>query len=146
MITGEFRNSLDEKGRLMLPARLRTEIAGNVLILTRGIDRCLWLFQPDEWGRISDSLMGAASPLRKKARLIQRRIIAPAQEIEFDKAGRLTIPPTLKEFAGLKKETIILGLKKSIEIWDESTYQDYLKENEEEFQQAAEELGDLVSF
>ena len=146
MLTGEFRNAIDDKGRLLLPARLRSAISGNILVLTRGIDQCLWLFPGEEWSRISDSLMGAASPLQKKARLIHRRIIAPAQEIEIDKSGRITIPPTLKEFAGLKKEAIVLGLKKSIEIWDEEIYQSYLSENEAEFQQAAEELGDLVSF
>lgn len=146
MITGEFRNSLDEKSRLMIPSKLRSEVAGNVLVLTRGVDRCLWLFPPEEWKRISDNLMDSTSPFHARARMIQRRIIAPAQEIEIDKAGRITIPPTLREYAGLQKECIILGIKKYIELWDENEYRSYWEANEAEFQSAAEEMGGLVSF
>jgi len=146
MITGQFQNGLDEKGRLLVPARLRGEIAGNLLIVTRGIDRCLWMFPPQEWKTISDNLMGAASPFNKKARLLQRRIIAPAQEVEIDKAGRVNIPQTLQQSAGLKKECIILGIKKYIEIWDVEEYESYLTASEDEFQEAAEELGGLISF
>lgn len=146
MITGEFRNALDEKGRLMVPARIRSEISGNILILTRGIDRCLWLFPPEEWKRISANLLANTSPFNSKARLIQRKLIAPAQEVEIDRTGRITVPVTLREYAGLKKESIILGIEKYIEIWDEAEYQQYLNDNENEFQEAAEELGGLVSF
>lgn len=146
MITGEFRNLVDEKGRLMIPARIRTEISGNALILTRGIDTCLWLFPPEEWTTISDNLMDSTSPFSSRARLIQRRIIAPAQEVEMDKAGRINIPPSLREYAGLKKEAVILGIKKYLEIWDEEMYAHYWKENESVFQEAAEELGGIVSF
>ncbi|HUX50578.1 MAG TPA: division/cell wall cluster transcriptional repressor MraZ [Spirochaetia bacterium] len=146
MITGEFRNALDEKGRLMIPVRIRSEISGNILILTRGIDRCLWLFPPEEWKHISANLLANTSPFNSKARLIQRKLIAPAQEVEIDRTGRITIPVTLREYAGLKKESIILGIEKYIEIWDEAEYQQYLNDNESEFQQAAEELGGLVSF
>ncbi len=146
MITGQFHNALDEKGRLSVPQRLRSAIAGTQLVITRGIDNCLWVFPPDEWQGISDSLMDAASPFTKKARLLQRRIIAPAQEIEIDKAGRITIPQALKEAVGLRKDCIILGIKKYIEIWDVEEYDRYLAEHENDFQEAAEELGGLVSF
>jgi MraZ protein len=146
MITGEFHNSLDEKGRLLIPARIRGGITGNVLVVTRGIDRCLWLFPPEEWRSVSDSLMGAASPFTKRARLLQRRIIAPAQELELDKAGRINLPPALAESAGLRRECVILGIKRYIEIWDIEEYDRYLADSEDEFQEAAEELGGLISF
>lgn len=146
MITGEFHNSLDEKGRLLIPARIRGGITGNVLVVTRGIDRCLWLFPPEEWRSVSDSLMGAASPFTKRARLLQRRIIAPAQELELDKAGRINLPPALAESAGLRRECVILGIKRYIEIWDVEEYDRYLADSEDEFQEAAEELGGLISF
>ncbi|TVR92377.1 MAG: transcriptional regulator MraZ [Spirochaetaceae bacterium] len=146
MITGQYHNALDEKGRLSVPQRIRAEITGNVLVITRGIDACLWLFPPEEWKTLSDSLMSAASPFTKKARLMQRRIIAPAVELEIDKSGRITIPQSLKESAGLTKDCVILGIKKYIEVWDESAYESYLSTNEDEFQEAAEELGGLVSF
>ena len=146
MITGEYRNALDDKGRLMIPSKIRGEITGNVLVITRGIDKCLWLFPPEEWRQIAESLMDAASPFTRKARLLQRWIIAPAQEIELDKAGRINIPGTLKEYASLSKDCIILGIKKYLEIWDEAEYHTYLEASEAEFQKAAEELGGLVSF
>ncbi len=146
MITGQFHNSLDEKGRLLIPAKIRAEITGNVLVVTRGIDRCLWLFPPEEWRSVSDSLMGAASPFTRRARLLQRRIIAPAQEVELDKAGRINLPPALQEAAGLRRECVILGIKRYIEIWDIEEYDRYLAESEDEFQEAAEELGGLISF
>jgi MraZ protein len=146
MLTGEYHNTLDEKGRLMIPAKLRAEIAGNELVLTRGVDRCLWLFPPGEWQRISDNLMSATSPFHARARLIQRRIVAPAQAVEIDKTGRISIPLSLREDSGLKKEVVLLGIKKYIEIWDEEEYQAYWKDNENAFQKAAEELGELVSF
>ena len=145
MITGEYQNSLDDKGRLLIPSRIRNSVAGNVLIITRGVDRCLWLFPPEEWTRISSLLMDSSSIFKSKTRLMQRRIVAPAQECEIDKAGRINIPPTLRESAGLKKETIILGIEKYIEIWDEEVYNAYLADSEEEFMEAAEELGDILS-
>ena len=141
MVTGEYRYSLDEKGRLMIPARMRTEIAGNILVLTRGIDRCLWLFPPEEWSEISSKLLESFSIFQKKARLIHRRIIAPAQETEIDRTGRITIPTTLREYAGLNKECIIIGMLKRLEVWDEEVYRTYSDINEEEFQEAAEEIG-----
>lgn len=137
---------MDDKGRTLIPSRLRSEIPGNTLVITSGIDRCLWLFPPEEWKQLSDSLMEAASPFSRRARLLQRRIIAPAQEVELDKTGRLLIPPTLKEAAGLGKECVFLGIKKYIEIWDVAAYEEYLAANEAEFQEAAEELGGSVSF
>ena len=146
MITGQYRNALDDKGRVLIPSKMRSEIPGNTLIITAGIDRCLWLFAPDEWSELSDQLMEAGSPLSRKARLLQRRIIAPAQEVELDKTGRILIPASLKELAGLKKECILQGIKKYIEVWDVDEYNTYLKDNEDEFQEAAEELGGAVSF
>jgi MraZ protein len=145
MITGEYQNSLDDKGRLLIPSRIRNSIAGNVLIVTRGVDRCLWLFPPDEWERISTQLMDSSSIFKSKTRLMQRRIVAPAQECEIDKAGRINIPPTLRESVGLKKDTIILGIEKYMEIWDEEVYNAYLSESETEFMEAAEELGDILA-
>jgi MraZ protein len=145
MLTGEFRCSLDEKGRLLIPARMRTEVAGNEIILTRGVENCLWLFPPEEWKTFSENLIGSTSLFQEKARLIQRRMIAPAQETEIDKAGRIVIPQTLREYAALTKDCLILGLKKYIEIWSEAAYQTYLSENEAKFKEAAEELGGRIT-
>ena len=146
MLTGEFKYSLDEKGRLMIPQRIRQAITGNVVIITRGIDRCIWLFPPEEWKSIAQNLIDSTSLFLEKTRLIQRRILAPAQEIDIDRTGRISIPQTLREYCGLKKDCIILGMLKYMEIWDESTYNEYWSENESRFRDAAEELGDKISF
>ena len=144
LLTGEFRNTLDEKGRLSLPARLRGELLGSEFVLTQGVDSCLWLFPPDQWTALSKKLMESTSLFSARARLVQRRIIAPAQEVEVDKLGRIAIPQSLREFAGLSKECVILGISKYIEIWDGEAYRAYLGENESEFLAAAEELGGLT--
>jgi len=146
MLTGEFKYSLDEKGRLMIPQRVRQAITGNVLIITRGIDKCIWLFPPEEWKNISQNLIDSSSMFLEKTRLIQRRILAPAQEIDIDKSGRIMVPPTLREYAGLKKDCIILGMLKYIEIWDDEAYNGFWNDNENRFRSAAEELGDKITF
>ncbi len=145
MLTGEFRCSLDEKGRLLIPARMRTEVAGNMVVLTRGVENCLWLFPPEDWKSFSEKLIGSTSLFQEESRLIQRRMIAPAQETEIDKAGRIVIPQTLREYADLKKECIILGLQKYVEIWSEASYQGYLDANEAKFKEAAEKLGGRIT-
>ena len=145
MITGEFRYSLDEKNRLLIPARIRAEITGNSVVLTRAVEKCLWLFTHEEWKKVAQSLIGSTSLFQEKARLMQRRIIAPAQETEIDRSGRIIIPPTLKEFAGLRKECIILGIQTYLEIWDEESYSSYLSENEKRFKEAAEEIGNKIA-
>ncbi len=118
---------------------------GSVVILTRGVENCLWFFPPEEWKIFSEKLIGSTSLFQEESRLIQRRMIAPAQETEIDKAGRIVVPPTLREYANLKKECIILGLKKYVEIWSEESYQAYLDANEAKFKQAAEKLGERIT-
>ena len=146
MITGEYKNALDEKGRVLIPVKIRAEISGNTLVLTRGIDKCLWLFPTDQWSKISTQIMESTSIFQSQTRLIQRRIIAPAQEIEIDKAGRINIAPTLREYAALMKECIIHGIGTHIEIWSEEIYQQYWAEKEDELQEASEGLGKAFAF
>ena len=145
MITGEYNNNLDEKGRMLVPSRVRNLIPGSCLVLTRGIDKCLWVFTPEEWKRIASLILDSSSVFKSKTRLLQRRIIAPAQECEIDKSGRINIPPTLRESAGLRKEVVLLAMEKYMEIWDEAEYNKYLDESEEDFLSAAEDLGDLLN-
>jgi MraZ protein len=144
MITGEYRYSLDDKGRLMIPARVRSEITGNILILTRGIDRCLWLFPPEQWKVKSEQLLSSTSLFHEKDRLIHRRIIAPAQEVEVDRSGRIVVPPTLRDYGGLTKDCIVLGMLTHMEIWDEQGYRQYTEASEGRFLEAAEEIGDRL--
>ncbi len=146
MVNGEYKNSLDDKGRFLIPSRIRNGIDGNILIITRSVDRCLWIFTPEEWNKISQLIMGTSSMFSKRTRSMQRRIIAPAQECEIDKSGRITIPPTLREYAALgsKKEAIILGVQNYMELWDVDSYNNYLVDSEDDFLEAAEDLDKLL--
>ncbi len=143
LLTGEYRNTLDEKGRILFPSKLRSELTGNVLVATQSMDRCLWLFTPEGWKELSSRLMESASPFNERNRLVLRRFIAPAQEIEFDRSGRLSVPQSLREYASLSKECVILGVDKYIELWDSALYRAYLAETEDSFREAAEELKSI---
>ncbi len=143
LLTGEYRNTLDEKGRILFPSKLRNELENNVLIVTQALDHCLWLFTPDEWEKLSSKLMESASPFNPKNRLVLRRLVAPAQQIEIDKNGRLSIPQGLRNYASLSKDCVILGIDRYIELWDSETYSKYLEASESSFLDAAEELGSI---
>lgn len=143
LLTGEYNNTLDEKGRISFPVKLRTELNQNALIVTRGLDHCLWLFTSEEWEVFKSKLMGSASPFSEKNRMVIRRVIAPAISVEFDKTGRLSIPQALREYAKLNKDCTILAIDKYIELWDTETYNAYLDETETSFMEAADELKDI---
>ena len=140
LVTGEFRNTLDDKGRLSLPAKLRGGLTGTMLVVTQGVDRCLWVFTPERWTALSEQLFASTSLFRQHARIMQRRIIAPAQEVEIDKAGRIAVPPSLREYAGLARECVVLGITKRLEIWDAEAYKAWLDATDAEFAAASEAL------
>ncbi|MDY2843542.1 MAG: division/cell wall cluster transcriptional repressor MraZ [Treponema sp.] len=147
LLTGEYRNTLDEKGRILFPTKLRNELfkdsEKNVLIITQAIDRCLWLYTLDEWKNISSKIMESASPFNAKNNLVLRHFIGPAQEVELDKSGRVSIPQSLRAYANLSKDCVLLGINRYIELWDASEYSKYLEKNEESLADAAEALGNI---
>ena len=143
LLTGEYRNTLDEKGRIMFPTKLRAGVSSNFLIVTKAIDRCLWLFTPEEWESMSSKMMANASPFSEQNRIIMRRFIAPAQEIEFDKSGRISIPQSLREFASLEKDCVFLGEQRFVELWNASKYEEYLAETESKLLEASEQFKDI---
>ncbi len=143
LLTGKYNNTIDDKGRLSFPAKLRTAIPGNVLMVTKGSDNCLWLFTSDEWENFQSKMMANASPLKGKSMQVVRHFIAPAQMVEFDKNGRLSIPQSLREYAGLSKDCTVLGVAKFIELWDAAAYKKYNEESEQSFRDAAEEFSDI---
>lgn len=143
LLTGEYNNTLDEKGRISFPSKLRTAINQNVLMITKGSGRCLWLFTMEEWEEFQSKITGSASLLKEKSMMVVRRFIAPAQDVEFDKNGRLSIPQSLRDYAGLTKECTILGMAKYVELWDSAAYNQYLEDSEESFQEAAEDFNDI---
>lgn len=143
LLTGEYNNTIDDKGRVSFPVKLRTAVNQNVLMVTKGLDTCLWLFTMEEFESFKNKLTGNASMMKKKNLQVVRHFVASAQPVEFDKNGRLSIPMSLREYAHLSKDCTILGVSSFMELWDTETYNDYQKENEESFREAAEEFNDI---
>ena len=143
-LTGEYNITIDEKGRVSFPSKLRTAVNQNVIVMTKGFEHCLWLFTMEEWEVFQSKLMSNASMMNTKSMQVVRHFIAPAQEIEFDKNGRLSIPQSLREYANLTKECTTLGVGKFIELWDTKTYCDYNDCCEDSFREAAESFSDIT--
>lgn len=146
MLIGEYRNTLDEKGRVSFPAKLRSVLQQNELMVTQGLDHCLMLFTLEEWTALTEKIIGSASIFDSQKRIVLRRFIGPAQKVEFDKSGRLSIPQSLREFASLTlgEECVILGVDKYIELWSSEEYAKNLLETEPSFQEATQSLGSIL--
>lgn len=120
MLIGEYEHSLDAKGRLIMPAKLRQDM-GEKFIVTKGLDGCLFAFSQNEWLNFETKLKSL--PLSdKNARNFVRFFLSGATECELDKQGRFLIPSNLRISAKLEKETIIIGVGTRLEIWDKSTW------------------------
>ena len=143
LLIGEYRNTLDEKGRILFPAKLRGILQKNELIVTKGLDHCLMLFTSEEWASLSDKIMKKASPFNDQTNKVIRRFIAPAQQLDFDRSGRLSIPQSLREYASLSGESVILGLNRYMELWDSKCYDEYLASTEADFKDAAGSMSDI---
>jgi MraZ protein len=135
---GTHSPRLDEKGRLFLPAKYREELAGGVVV-TKGQERCLYVFPVEEFTRITESLRSA--PVTAKAvRDYSRVFFASASDEVPDKQGRVTIPPALREYAGLDRDCVVIGANTRLEIWDASSWEAYLAGQEDAFSTASEEV------
>jgi MraZ protein len=141
MFIGEYNHSLDDKGRLAIPAKFRS-ILKKGAVVTKGLDNCLFLYTKDQWGKIAQKF--ASLPISQaKSRAFARHLLAGAMDLEFDNQGRITLPEYLRRFSGLQKKVIIAGLYNHLEIWDESSWNNYKLETEKNSNTIAEELGDL---
>ncbi|MBX4186864.1 MAG: division/cell wall cluster transcriptional repressor MraZ [Candidatus Doudnabacteria bacterium] len=141
MFIGEYTISMDAKGRIAVPAKFRTQLNATAVV-TRGLDRSLFLYTKSEWEAIAGKL--AALPLSKaNSRAFARLMLAGAYDVELDKQGRVMIPEYLRKFANLTKKVVAAGLYNRIEIWDEEAWNDYKKETERESTAIAEGLGEL---
>jgi MraZ protein len=139
MFLGTHTPRLDDKGRVILPAKFREALAEGVVI-TKGQERCLYVFPLDEFARLADELQKA--PMSSKtARAYNRVFFASAHDEVPDKQGRVTIPPRLREYAGLDRDLVVIGASSRVEIWDTSAWDSYLEASEEAF--ADIEEGDL---
>lgn len=141
MFMGEYQHSIDEKGRLIIPAKFRDAL-GPTFVVTRGLDNCLFVYPEQEWQLMEQKLK--ALPLMKSdARAFTRFFLAGATECELDKQGRVNIPSNLREHAKLDKDCVVIGVSSRVEIWSKEHWQSYAEQSEEAFDEIAEKLVDF---
>ena len=140
MLIGEYRHNLDEKGRLIIPAKFREEI-GNSFIVTKGLDGCLFVYSLAEWDKIMTKLK-TLSFTKKDARTFTRFFLASASVCEFDRQGRINLVNALTLYAGIKKECVIIGVNDRLEIWALDKYENLMAENIEQLDEISENLFD----
>ncbi|MDR0624751.1 MAG: division/cell wall cluster transcriptional repressor MraZ [Treponema sp.] len=143
LLTGQSKATLDDKGRVSLPSRMRGVLTGNVLILTKGLEKCIWAFPPEKWELFSEQLLDSGALNMGQLTWIQHRFIVPSQPVEIDKAGRIALPPSLREHAALSKDCVVCGTGKRIEIWSADEYRAYCEANEPNTMPIVEAVGHL---
>ena len=138
MFLGTYTPRLDEKGRIILPAKFRDEL-GKGLVLTRGQERCIYVFSVKEFEAVHEQLR-AAPMSSKQARDYIRVFLSGASDEVLDKQGRVTIPQPLRTYAGLDRDVTVIGAGSRAEIWDTEAWNSYLAEQEDSFSDTNEEV------
>ena len=138
---GEYLHTIDAKGRLILPAKFRDAL-GDVFVVTKGLDKCLFVYGKDEWAILEEKLKQL--PLAKaEARAFVRFFFAGAAEVECDKQGRVLVPANLRDYGQLDKDVIVLGVSNRVEIWSKATWDEYSEQISPTVASIAESLVDL---
>lgn len=141
MFMGEFQHSIDDKGRIIIPAKFRDSL-GSSFVVTRGLDQCLFVYPMDEWSIMENKLK--ALPLMKSdARAFTRFFFSGATECEWDKQGRVNLPVNLRQYAKLEKECVVIGVSNRVEIWNREVWEQYFTQSEDTFNEIAEKLVDF---
>lgn len=140
MFIGEYQHNLDEKGRVAVPANFRRQLKG--AIITRGLDRCLFVFNKGDWETLAKKLI-ALPMTQANSRAFVRLMLAGAMEAPLDRQGRILVPDYLRQYADLKKIVIVTGLYNRIEIWDDVIWHKYKSKTEASSDEIAEKLGEL---
>lgn len=141
MLIGEYLHTLDSKKRLSLPAKFRKEF-GRKVVITRGLDACLFMFPTSEWSGIAKKLREL--PIGKAdTRGFSRFLLSGAAECEVDGAGRVLLPEYLKEFAKLGSRVVLAGVSDRVEVWNERMWEAYKRRIESQAEHMAQKLGDL---
>lgn len=139
MFMGEYNHTVDAKGRIIIPAKFRDSL-GDVFVVTKGLDGCLFVFAMEEWKNFEEKLR--TLPITNKdARNFTRFFLAGAADIETDKQGRALIPSNLREFAGLEKDVVLVGVSSRVEIWSKSRWEDSTAFDD--MDEIAEHMADL---
>lgn len=141
MFIGEYQATIDDKGRIAIPAKFRVQLKKNVVI-TRGLDNSLFVYTMDEWKKLAEKL--ASLPIStSNTRAFSRLMLAGAMDCEVDKQGRVVVPGYLKDFAKIGKKIIFAGLFNRIEVWSEELWNAYKAQTEQQSNTIAEQLGSL---
>jgi MraZ protein len=141
MFIGEYTATIDDKGRISIPSKFRTQLKSKVVV-TRGLDNSLFLYTIDEWKKLAEKL--ASLPISTaNTRAFSRLMLAGAMDCDIDKQGRIILPTYLKEFAKISKKLVFAGLYNRIEIWSEDAWSIYKQQTEKDSNIIAEQLGDL---
>lgn len=141
MLIGEYRHTIDDKNRLSLPAKFRQEM-GKKVVITPGLDSCLFIYTMKEWEKISERLsVSESSMLQADNRAFNRYLLGGAVEVEVDAAGRMLLPEHLRERGKLQSKTVFIGVRDRVELWDDAIWQAYRKEVERKADALAEKLG-----
>lgn len=141
MLIGEYKHTLDDKNRLSFPAKFRAEI-GKKVVITPGLDKCLFVFSLKEWKNISERL-SQSSILQSDNRSFNRFMFGQATETDVDSNGRILIPDYLTSWAKLKSKAVLIGVESRVEIWNEVAWQEYKEGVEKQADQLAEKLGGI---
>lgn len=141
--SGIYTNTLDEKGRISIPSVFRGRLERPVLVLTKGLEHCVWILPPDYWEKLSEKILNPQILDMEEASLLHYRFIVPSQDIEYDKIGRVAVPQSLRDYAGLNRECFILGKGDYMEIWDIDAYRAFESASEIAIRTAVKKLGAL---
>jgi MraZ protein len=144
--TGTFESTLDDKGRVSVPAQIREKYAQGQLVITQGMQPSVYIMTPAAWELFSGKLMDSATLNEEEYNLIQYQYILPAQIGEIDKSGRLAIPPAIRKYAGLTRDCLVMNAENHLEIWDADFFYGYLRENRARTQEAMRQMGALRLF
>ena len=139
MFRGTFNNSIDAKNRMIVPSKHRDQLGGRC-VLTKGMDKCLYIYSMNEWDKQMDKIE-ALPESDPKVRAFIRHFCANAVDCEFDKQGRIVIPAELKEYAGIDKELVTMGAMRKIEVWSKEVWDAPDNENKMDSEEFAESLA-----
>jgi MraZ protein len=137
---GSYSYSVDSKGRINIPARLRKYVspeANDTFVITRGYDQCLYVYPLDEWARLEQDIRQLSST-NPKHRFFMRRLLEWATESQLDGQYRITIPKDILQFAGIENDVLIIGVLEHIEVWNPRIYEEYLKTQVESYEAVAQ--------
>ena len=141
MLTGEFNHSIDSKGRLIIPSKLRDSL-GEHFVITKGMDGCLFLYPENEWEAFEEKLR-TLPLMNKKARDFKRFFLGSAVEGEIDKQGRVLLSTSLRTYADLEKEVVLAGVLDKVEIWSKEAWDARTTDIEENIEDIASDMEDL---